>query len=205
MIAILDYGSGNLRSAERALLTTGVEVIVTSDFDIALEAEGLVVPGVGAFGSCMAGLERLRGPELIRSRLQSDRPVLGICIGLQILFQGSDEDPGVEGVGIFPDLIKRLNAPIVPHMGWNQVIADPKSKLFEGIEAALFYFVHSFAAATISEQEAIVTTSEYGDRFIAAIEYGALTATQFHPEKSGEAGLRLLRNWVSSIEVKQSA
>lgn len=179
--------------------------MVTSDFEIALEAEGLVVPGVGAFGNCMSGLERVRGPELIRSRVQSDRPVLGICIGLQILFRGSEEDPGIDGVGIFPDLVSKLDAPIVPHMGWNRVIASPNSNLFEGVEDELFYFVHSYAAEKVSEREATVTMSEYGDRFVAAIEYHSLAATQFHPEKSGAAGLRLLSNWVSSIGVKQSA
>ena len=203
MIAVLDYGSGNLRSAERALLTTGAEVIVTSDFQTALEADGLVVPGVGAFGSCMAGLQRVRGPELIRSRFENERPTLGICIGLQILFDSSAEDPGVTGVGLFSDRVAKLSAPITPHMGWNRVVSPDDSTLFKGIEDQLFYFVHSYAATSFGVPTARIARSHYGESFISAFEFRSIAATQFHPEKSGAAGLRLLRNWVSSIGAVQ--
>jgi len=205
LIALLDYGSGNLRSAERALLTTGAEVKVTSDFETAMQADGLVVPGVGAFRSCMAGLQRVRGPELIRLRFENDRPTLGICIGLQILFASSDEDPNVAGVGIFADRVRKLNAPITPHMGWNRIASPDGSMLFSGIEDQHFYFVHSYAASSLGESTARTAKCLYGESFIAAIEFRSLAATQFHPEKSGSAGLRLLENWASSIGTVQNA
>lgn len=202
MIALLDYGSGNLRSAERALAATGKEVTITSDFDTCLNADGLVVPGVGAFGTCMAGLERVRGGELIRNRFEMERPTLGICIGMQILFASSSESAGVEGVGIFNDTIEKLAAPIVPHMGWNRVSVAESSQLFRGISDEQFYFVHSYALKRIAPKESdpfIVSFSTYGESFVAAIESGTLSATQFHPEKSGAAGLQLLDNWVKTL------
>lgn len=201
MIAVLDYGTGNLRSAERALLTTGSEVVITSDFEIALNAQGLVVPGVGAFGSCMAGLERVGGIDLIRRRFELERPTLGICVGMQILFSESEESPGIEGVGLFEERIERLQAPVIPHMGWNQVTAHSDSVLFRGMEDELFYFVHSYALKSTPDQESVhCSTSNYGGSFVAAIEYRSVMATQFHPEKSGAAGLQLLNNWVSSLD-----
>ena len=201
MIAVLDYGTGNLRSAERALLTTGAEVVVTSEFEVALEANGLVVPGVGAFGSCMAGLERVRGIELIRRRFELERATLGICVGMQVLFSGSAESPGVSGVSLFDGEISQLQAPVIPHMGWNQVSAHPGSTLFRDIEEERFYFVHSYAMRSTSGiDSALCSTSRYGTTFVSAIEYRTVMATQFHPEKSGSAGLRLLRNWVDSLE-----
>ena len=199
MIAILDYGSGNIRSAQRACQTTGQEVIVTSNRDEALSADGLVVPGVGAFAACMKGLRAIRGEEIIRERVHSKRPILGICVGLQILFTHSDEDQGQStGVGIFPTTVKKLNHPVLPQIGWNTISVASKSKLFEGIEQERFYFVHSYAA-TETGIDAGISTSEYGSTFIAALETDSISAVQFHPEKSGEAGLTLLSNWAKTL------
>ena len=169
MIAILDYGSGNIRSAQRACQTTGQEVIVTSNRDAALSADGLVVPGVGAFAACMKGLRAIRGEEIIRERVNLKRPILGICVGLQILFTHSDEDQvQSSGVGIFPTTVKKLNHPVLPQIGWNTISVTSKSKLFEGIEKERFYFVHSYAA-TETGIDAGISTSEYGSTFIAEI------------------------------------
>lgn len=200
MIAILDYGSGNLRSAERALTTTGVDVVITNDYQLALEAEGLVVPGVGAFASCMNGLRRVGGEELIRRRFELDRPTLGICIGMQILFSSSEEDPSAAGVGIFDAGVEKLSATVVPHMGWNRVNPGSSSRLFSGLSEERFYFVHSYAAKKINKiGSAVISTTQYEEDFISAIEYRSLSATQFHPEKSGAAGLKLLDNWAKGL------
>ena len=200
MIAILDYGSGNLRSAERAFATAGKEVVVTSDRTIALEAEGLVVPGVGAFAACMNGLNAVDGAAIVRERLAKERPTLGICIGMQIMFsEGTEhsEDGTHAGIGIWQGTVSKLDAPILPHMGWNTVEAVGTSTLFKGIEAESFYYVHSYAA-----KQAVGTTqawSTHGEKFLAAVEDGYISATQFHPEKSGAAGLALIKNWVGSL------
>ena len=200
MIAILDYGSGNLRSAERAFATSGKDVVVTSDRKVALEAEGLVVPGVGAFAACMNGLNAVDGGAIVRERLAKERPTLGICIGMQILFsQGTEhsENAAHAGVGIWDGIISKLDAPILPHMGWNTVETNPDSILFNGIESESFYFVHSYAA-----KKAVGKTqawSTHGEKFLAAVEDGYISATQFHPEKSGSAGLALIKNWVGSL------
>jgi len=200
LIAILDYGSGNLRSAERAFATSGKDVVVTSDRTIALEAEGLVVPGVGAFAACMNGLNAVDGAAIVRERLAKERPTLGICIGMQILFsQGTEhsESAAHAGVGIWDGVISKLDAPILPHMGWNTVETNPDSILFKGIETESFYFVHSYAAKqTVGKMQA---WSTHGDKFLAAVEDGYISATQFHPEKSGSAGLALIKNWVRSL------
>ena len=200
MIAILDYGSGNLRSAERAFATSGKEVVVTSDRNIAIAAEGLVVPGVGAFAACMNGLNAVDGAEIVRERLAKERPTLGICIGMQILFsQGTEhsETAAHAGVGIWDGVVSQLAAPILPHMGWNTVETNPASILFKGIETESFYFVHSYAAKTaVGKTQA---WSTHGEKFLAAVEDGYISATQFHPEKSGAAGLALIKNWVGSL------
>jgi imidazole glycerol-phosphate synthase subunit HisH len=206
-VVVLDYGSGNVRSAVRALERAGAEVTLTADRAAAGEADGLVVPGVGAFAACMAGLRAVRGPEVIGRRLAGGRPVLGICVGMQVLFERGVEH-GVESQGCdeWPGVVERLQAPVIPHMGWNTVEVPVGSGLFAGVEDARFYFVHSYGVRawtleTTGHTEApLVTWAEHGgDRFVAAVENGPLTATQFHPEKSGDAGATLLRNWVRSL------
>jgi len=200
LIALLDYGSGNLRSAERAFATAGKDVVVTSDRSVALEAEGLVVPGVGAFAACMTGLKSIDGATIVRERLAMQRPVLGICIGMQIMFtlgtEHSESAPHA-GIGIWDGTVSQLNAPILPHMGWNTVESDKDSVLFKGVEGESFYFVHSFAAKTAVGK--MQGWSNHGERFLASVEDGCMSATQFHPEKSGAAGLALIKNWVGSL------
>jgi len=200
LIAILDYGSGNLRSAQRAFATSGVDVVVTADRAVALEADGLVVPGVGAFAACMQGLRTVDGAAIIRERIANERPVLGICIGMQILFQeGSEhaETGNHVGVGVWEGEVSRLDAPILPHMGWNSVESDPNSTLFKGVAGELFYFVHSYAAKkSVGKMQG---WSAHGEKFLAAVEDGYVSATQFHPEKSGDAGLALIKNWVKAL------
>jgi glutamine amidotransferase len=197
-VVVLDYGSGNLRSAERALARTGADVTVTSDLTQAAECDGLVVPGVGAFAACMRGLNAVRGGTVMWDRLRRQRPVLGICVGMQILFErGLEHGEQTEGLGILAGDVTRLHAPVVPHMGWNTVQVPAGSQLFKGVEDQRFYFVHSYAAREVPD--ALVTTSEHGERFAAAVERGVLAATQFHPEKSGDAGAQLLENWVRGL------
>ena len=206
-VVVLDYGSGNLRSAVRAMERAGASVTLTADFEAGLAADGLVVPGVGAFASCMAGLRGVRGERLIGRRLAGGRPVLGICVGMQTLFsRGVEHGVETEGCDEWPGVVERIQAPVVPHMGWNTVDVPEGTRLFEGITDERFYFVHSYAVrewklVTNDRTRApLVTWAEHGgDRFVAAVENGPLTATQFHPEKSGDAGARLLRNWVDSI------
>ena len=201
MIAILDYGSGNLRSAQRACEETGQDVVVTSDFEIALSADGLVVPGVGAFGACMDGLLKVKGDLIIRQRVDERKKVLGICVGMQILFQSSTEtSDGKEpdGMGIFPGEVTKLKAPITPQIGWNTLSVPSESTIFKGIENERFYFVHSYAA-TKKVPNAINIEAEYGSTFLAAVESDTVSAVQFHPEKSGSAGLQLIKNWSESL------
>jgi glutamine amidotransferase len=197
-VVVLDYGSGNLRSAERALARAGASVTVTSDLDEAAAADGLVVPGVGAYAACMDGLNAIRGGTAVWDRLRREQPVLGICVGMQILFEKGVEH-GVEstGLGVLAGPVTRLKADIVPHMGWNTVSVPAGSRLFAGVEDERFYFVHSYAAREVPE--VLLTTAEHGDVFAAAVERGVLSATQFHPEKSGDAGAQLLENWVRSL------
>jgi glutamine amidotransferase len=202
-VVVLDYGSGNLRSAERALARAGADVAVTADLGAAADADGLVVPGVGAYAACMAGLEELGAGRVIADRVAAGRPVLGICVGMQVLFDRGEEHGVVtKGLGLLPGEVRRLNAERVPHMGWNVVDPPPESALFAGVPAGTrFYFVHSYAvhhdAAT--ETAGMVTTAVHGEPFVAAVEHDRLWATQFHPEKSGEAGAALLANWVGTL------
>jgi glutamine amidotransferase len=206
-VVVLDHGSGNLHSAVRALERAGAEVELTGDRSAAEAADGLVVPGVGAFAACMAGLRAVDGPRAIGRRLAGGRPVLGICVGMQILFErGIEHGVETEGCDEWPGVVERLQADVVPHMGWNTVQVPDGSRLFAGVEGERFYFVHSYAARTWDlvtdgrTRAPLVTWSEHGgDRFVAAVENGPLCATQFHPEKSGDAGAVLLRNWVESL------
>ncbi len=198
-IAILDYGSGNVRSALRAFERAGRDVVLTSDYSVALEAEGLVVPGVGAFGACMQGLASVKGDALVRERVALARPTIGICVGMQILFAHGVEYGNHEGVGIWPSTVEKLSAPVLPHMGWNTVDVASGSNLFKGVEGESFYFVHSYGVTEKVESTALQSWTDYDTRFIAAIEDGVISATQFHPEKSGDAGLHLIKNWVSTL------
>ena len=207
-VVILDYGHGNLASAERAVRRTGVDVTVTADFDLALNADGLVVPGVGAYAACMEGLNEVRGGRIIGRRLAGGRPVLGICVGMQILFEtGIEHGERTDGVGEWPGTVERLQAPIVPHMGWNTVEPGVGSVLFAGLDPSTrFYFVHSYAVRNWELKVSkpftppAVTWAEHGgDRFVAAVENGPLSATQFHPEKSGDAGAEVLSRWVGAL------
>jgi imidazole glycerol-phosphate synthase subunit HisH len=201
-LVVLDYGSGNLRSAERALARIGASVSVTSNLARAADADGLVVPGVGAYAACMAGIDALGAGPVIADRVAAGRPVLGICVGFQILFAVGEEHGVVtKGLGLFAGTVRRLRADRVPHMGWNTVAAPADSVLFAGIDpAARFYFVHSYAAVA-TDPAVTVTTATHDEPFIAAAESadGVLAGTQFHPEKSGDVGATLLRNWVAGV------
>jgi len=205
-VVVLDYGSGNVHSAAKALEVAGARVELTRDRSAVMAADGLVVPGVGAFAAVMQQLNAVRGGELIGRRLAGGRAVLGICVGMQVLFErGIERGTDTEGLGEWPGLVDELEAPVLPHMGWNTVEAPAESMLFDGIADERFYFVHSYAARSW-ELDPIgafahprVTWARHGDRFVAAAENGPLSATQFHPEKSGEPGIRLLGNWLRSL------
>jgi glutamine amidotransferase len=207
-VAVFDYESGNVHSAVKALVAAGADAVLTRDRTEALEADGLVVPGVGAFSAVREALGRHGGDEVIGRRLAGGRPVLGICVGMQVLFEhGVERGIDTEGLGEWPGAVTELDAPVLPHMGWNTVTPDEGSVLFRGVENERFYFVHSYGAQKW-ELDVIppfpqpkLTWTTYGAPFLAAVENGPLSATQFHPEKSGEAGIRLLRNWVHSLGV----
>lgn len=227
-VVVLDYGFGNVRSMVRALANVGADVTLTSDVQQARDADGLVVPGVGAFAAVMQGLTAVDGDRIIYERLQAGKPVLGVCVGLQIMFeQGVERDILCQGLGLVRGTVRQLDAPVVPHMGWNTLSCAPKSALFEGLEDQRFYFVHSYAAQAdevlalqhnaqeestlasdmqhrhwqlLQQYPLNITTCHYGDEtFVAAFEQGPLSATQFHPEKSGDAGAALLRNWLRTL------
>lgn len=205
-VVVLDYGSGNVHSAAKAFERAGAEVELTSDRRAAMDADGLVVPGVGAFEAVMRQLRAVRGDEIIDRRLAGGRPVLGICVGMQVLFdRGVERGADTEGLGEWPGVVTELPSDVLPHMGWNTVEPDAGSVLFEGIEDERFYFVHSNAAQewTLDVQPPFpgpkLTWAEHGGRFLAAVENGPLSATQFHPEKSSEAGIKLLGNWLGSL------
>ncbi|MFB7915005.1 imidazole glycerol phosphate synthase subunit HisH [Streptomyces sp. NPDC056061] len=207
-VVVFDYGFGNVRSAERALAHVGADVEITRDYDTAMNADGLLVPGVGAFSACMDGLRKARGEWVIGRRLAGGRPVMGICVGMQILFErGIEHGVETEGLDEWPGTVGPLRAPVVPHMGWNTVRSPEDSQLFAGLDPdARFYFVHSYAVHdwTLEVTNAKiraprVTWSTHGEPFVAAVENGALWATQFHPEKSGDAGAQLLTNWIETL------
>ncbi|MFB7163903.1 imidazole glycerol phosphate synthase subunit HisH [Streptomyces sp. NPDC056242] len=207
-VVVFDYGFGNVRSAERALARAGADVEITRDFDTALNADGLLVPGVGAFAACMKGLKEARGDWIIDRRLAGGRPVMGICVGMQILFaRGIEHGVEAEGLDEWPGTVEPLKAEIVPHMGWNTVRPPQDTELFAGLDSdARFYFVHSYAvqqwdfeAGNVHMRPPKVTWATHGEPFIAAVENGALWATQFHPEKSGDAGAQLLTNWIGTL------
>jgi imidazole glycerol phosphate synthase, glutamine amidotransferase subunit len=206
-VTVLDYGSGNIRSAVRALEHVGAEVTLSKDAKDIREADGLVVPGVGAFASVMQALKEAGAGPLIGRRIAGGRPVLGICVGHQVFFdEGVEHGIRTPGFGEWPGIVERLDAPVVPHMGWNTVDAAPGSRLFAGVEQERFYFVHSYAVqkwdfpvAQPRMTPPSVTWAEHGSRFIAAVENGPLSAVQFHPEKSGDAGAQLLANWLGTL------
>ncbi|CAM4070347.1 Imidazole glycerol phosphate synthase subunit HisH [Mycobacterium basiliense] len=201
-VVVLDYGSGNLRSAQRALQRVGADVDVTADTGAALAADGLVVPGVGAFEACMTGLRKIGGELIIAERVTAGRPVLGVCVGMQILFaRGVEFGVETQGCGQWSGAVTRLAAPVIPHMGWNTVRTAAGSVLFKGLDAGVrFYFVHSYAAQRWEgASDAQLTWATHQVPFLAAVEDGPLAATQFHPEKSGDAGATVLSNWVESL------
>ena len=206
-VVVFDYGSGNTRSVVRALERAGADVTLTADPAAAMDCDGLVVPGVGAFRACVEGLRAAKGHEIIGRRLAGGRHVLGICVGMQVLFEhGVEHGVDTPGLDEWTGVVERLQAPVVPHMGWNTVEAAEGSTLFAGIEGERFYFVHSYGVRewtlrTNNRTKAPLVTwaTHGGDRFVAAVENGPLCATQFHPEKSGDAGARLLRTWVASL------
>jgi imidazole glycerol-phosphate synthase subunit HisH len=206
-VVVLDYGSGNIHSAAKALEAAGARVELSADRGRVRDADGLLVPGVGAFGAVMAALRAVRGDEVIDRRLAGGRPVLGICVGMQVMFERGDERGQLsDGLGQWPGTVSELTAPVLPHMGWNTVESAEGSRLFAGLTDERFYFLHSYAARQWELQVTnpaiappMVTWADHGERFVAAVENGPLTATQFHPEKSGRAGLRLLENWLSTL------
>lgn len=208
-VVVLDYGFGNVRSAVRALERVGAQVELTADKHAATEADGLVVPGVGAFAAVMGGLRAVGGDQVVDRRLAGGRPVLGICVGMQVMFtEGVEHGERTDGLGEWPGVVDRLEADVVPHMGWATIEAPAGSTLFRGLDDERFYFVHSYAARSfpLTDEDGatpfsapLVTWAAHGDRFVAAVENGPLAATQFHPEKSGDAGAQLLTNWVDSL------
>ncbi|KZS60096.1 imidazole glycerol phosphate synthase subunit HisH [Mycobacterium kansasii] len=201
-VVVLDYGSGNLRSAQRALQRVGATVEVTADAKTAAAADGLLVPGVGAFEACMTGLRKIGGERIIAERVAAGHPVLGVCVGMQIMFaRGVEFGVETRGCGQWPGAVTRLEAPVIPHMGWNVVNAAAGSTLFRGLDAgARFYFVHSYAAQRWEGRSgALLTWATHQVPLLAAVEDGPLAATQFHPEKSGDAGAAVLSNWVEGL------
>ena len=205
-VTVFDYGNGNVHSACRALEHAGAEVELTSDRKALLESDGLLLPGVGAYASVMKNLNAHNAGAIIDQRLTAGRPVLGICVGMQVMFShGVEHGIDTEGLGQWPGAVEMLEAPTLPHIGWTEVQPDSGSVLFDGVESERFYFVHSYAAKKWELDiqppfiPASLTWARHGEEFLAAVENGPLSATQFHPEKSGAAGLKLLSNWIQSL------
>jgi glutamine amidotransferase len=206
VIVVLDYGSGNIRSAQRALERAGAEVSISNDMQACARADGLVVPGVGAFGHCVASIKALRADRVIEQRLIAQQPVLGICVGMQMMFEaGVEGGAQTSGLGQWPGLVEKLQSPKLPHMGWNDVVTPLSTVLFKDLSGANFYFVHSYAVKDLPhDQESslkppLISHTTYGTKFISAIENGPLSAVQFHPEKSGDSGIALLKNWIGQL------
>ena len=205
-VTVLDYGSGNIHSAVRALAETGAEVSLTADKSELIESDGMVIPGVGAYAAVMRKLSLVGAAEIVDKRLTASRPVLGICVGMQVMFaSGREHGEQTDGLGQWPGEVTKLEAETLPHIGWTKVEPEDGSSLFDGVEEERFYFVHSYASKNwefdvkppfISPK---LAWAEHGERFIAAVENGPLSATQFHPEKSGRAGLQLLKNWTKPL------
>ena len=206
-IAIADYGIGNLGSVRKAFRHLGATAFLAEDPRELLAADALVLPGDGAFGATMGELVRRGHDEVVRAFADEGRPVLGICVGMQILFgRGVEHGVETEGCDEWPGVVERLQAPVVPHMGWNTVEVAEGSTLFAGIEDERFYFVHSYAVQRWDFEvlqprmtPPLVTWSEHGAPFVAGVENGPLSAVQFHPEKSGDAGAQLLENWLGTL------
>jgi imidazole glycerol-phosphate synthase subunit HisH len=203
LIAIFDYGSGNIRSAAQAFAQHDISVTVSSDPKELTQAAAMVIPGVGAFGSCMDLFTRGDGIKIVQERLAQGKPTFGICVGAQIFFESGSEKGDHKGMGIIKGSVDKLNHPKLPQIGWNQVSADPTSKIFSGIKSEYFYFVHSYGVARSNYEknnptDPITAWSNYGGEFLAAYESPLITITQFHPEKSGEAGLKLISNWIKN-------
>jgi glutamine amidotransferase len=195
-VAVVDYGMGNRRSVEKALEHVGAEVRLTGDHDAIRSADAVVVPGVGAFPEAMRRLTAAGLAALIRERAEAGTPVLGICLGMQLLFESSDEHEGADGLGLLPGAVTPLDAPKLPHIGWNEVALERPSKLTESLgDAAAFYHVHSFVCRATEEGD-VVGRGEYGERFASIVERDNVAGVQFHPEKSSRDGLKLLANFV---------
>lgn len=199
MIAIVDYDAGNIKSVEKALQFLGQEPVVTRDKETLLQAEKVIVPGVGAFGDAMGKLHQYGLVEVLREIADKGTPLLGICLGLQLFFESSEETPGVEGLGLLPGKIVRIpdkEGFKIPHMGWNSIQINPASRLLKGIEeGAYVYFVHSYYLQAENEAD-VAATTDYVVNIHAAAEHENIFATQFHPEKSGEIGLQILKNFI---------
>lgn len=197
-VAVLDYGAGNVRSAQKALVRAGADAFITSDANEATEADALFVPGVGHFGQCVRQFSTQGFEGLAEQWVDAGRPLLGVCVGMQILYESSDEAPGEPGLGLLPGRVRRLPAETVPHMGWNTVEAVRPDPLLEGVSGQQCYFVHSYYAEA-ARVDHVVATCDYGVSFAAVIRVGSVAATQFHPEKSSDVGARLLANWMAEI------
>jgi glutamine amidotransferase len=206
-IAVIDYGIGNLASAQKALSHVGAHAVLTSDPDIILGADGVVLPGVGAFGACMDAIDRSGLRATIVAASADGRPFLGICIGMQLMFEGSEESPGAAGLGLLPGRVERIRtAEKLPQMQWNQIrLTQPGLPLLDGLDESWMYFVHGYAAPYRSGDNLVAATCDYGTTVVAAVASGPVWATQFHPEKSGRSGLRMLRNFTEHVAATAAA